>query len=53
MMDSKGVEYEYMTDINEIMKVADMHNIMSAPFAEVYGKILIANELIEYIKNNN
>lgn len=53
MMDRKGVEYEYITNIDEIMKVADTHNIMSAPFAEVCGKMMIANELIEYIKTKN
>ena len=53
MMDCKGVEYEYITNIDEIMKVADAHNIMSAPFAEVCEKMMIANELIEYIKTKN
>jgi glutaredoxin len=49
MMDGKGIEYEYITDINEIMKVADEHNIMTAPFAEVCEEIMTAQKLTQYI----
>jgi glutaredoxin len=49
MMDSKGIEYEYITDIDEIMNVADKHNIKSAPFAEVFDEIMTASTLIKYI----
>jgi glutaredoxin len=49
LMDKKEISYEYISDMDLIMKVADENNIMSAPFAEVDGKILTANELKQYI----
>lgn len=49
LMDSKGISYEYITDIDEIMNVADAHNIKSAPFAEVFDEIMTAQKLTKYI----
>lgn len=50
MMDSKGINYEYVTNMDLIMEVADKHNIMSAPFAEVYDEIMTAQKLTKYIQ---
>ena len=50
MMDSKEIEYEYITDIEIIMEVADKYNIMSAPFAEVFDEIMITPKLTKYIQ---
>jgi len=50
MMDNKGIEYEYITDMDTIMDVADKHNIMSAPFAEVFDKIMTAPKLTKYLQ---
>jgi len=49
MMDNMGIEYEYVTNIDEIMNFADKHNIKSAPFAEVFDEIMTASKLIKYI----
>lgn len=50
MMDSKEIEYEYITDIEIIMEVADKYNIMSAPFAEVFDEIMTTPKLTKYIQ---
>jgi glutaredoxin len=50
ILDSKGIEYEYITDNDTIMKVADENHIMSAPFMEVDGEILVAQKLTKYIQ---
>lgn len=49
LMDNKNIEYEYITDIETIMSVADEHNIKSAPFAEVYDEIMTAQKLLKFI----
>ena len=49
LMDSKCIQYEYITDIETIMDVADKHKIMSAPFAEVFDEIMTAPKLMKYI----
>jgi hypothetical protein len=48
-MDGKNLKYECILDIELIMKVAAKNNILSAPFAEIEGKVLTANELKQYI----
>jgi hypothetical protein len=48
-MDSKGIEYDYISDIDTIMDFADKHNIKSAPFAEVYDEIMTSAQLMKYI----
>ena len=42
---SKGIEFEKITDEDTIMDIADAHNIMSAPFAELDGEILTSADI--------
>ena len=49
LMKQKGIEYETITDENIYLKVADEHNIMSMPFAEINNQIYNTQQLQEYI----
>jgi glutaredoxin len=51
MMDNKGIEYEYIKDIDTVMKMAEKYNIMSAPFAEVFDEVMTAPKLMKYINS--
>lgn len=49
LMDSKKIDYDYVSDIDTVMEFADKHNIKSAPFAEVFDEIMTASQLLKYI----
>ena len=50
LMDNKKIEYEYITDIDIIMDIADKHGITSAPFAEINGEFLYATKLTKHLQ---
>lgn len=49
LMNSKGIAYEIIDDEEVYLPIADAHQILSMPFAEVNGVIFNTKQLQDWI----
>lgn len=49
-LDTKGVEYEIITDINTIQKVGEENNINTLPILEVNGNVMDFKGAVKWLE---
>ncbi len=51
-LDTKGIEYEIITDINTIQKVSEENNINTLPILDVNGNVMNFKIAVKWLEEN-
>ncbi len=52
-LDTHGIKYEIITDINAIQKIGEEHNINTVPILEANGKIMDFKSAVKWLERSD